>query len=612
MKSLSGVCILALIVVPLCEAQAPPAPPPGYQGLYDTLKGDLTAFNTTLSGLWSGTEYPVLYGGNLANANSNQGPSLLNYGQPTLQIQAMKAVGAQCVVVQVGFPLLYPPFYKFLATQPGFENLTYADFANLYQQIAQEVHAAGLKLVVEANNLLSDDMQAGWGAATAPYYLTLDWPTFQAGRAQHTLNVATVMQPDYLVVMQEPASEATQTGQPSLNTVSGAASLVNTVLTALAPVRANMKVGAGVPNDQNGAQGFVESFGGIDCSASQPCVNPPGLDFIDLHVYPVNQVQYQNFLQNALTIVSTAQLAGKPMAMTECWMWKMRDTEYGTISFDTIRGRDPFSFWAPLDSYFLQTMQNLANYAQMLFMVPEGPDYLFAYQQFNSTTKNWPPSQVLSEETKLAGQAMQTATYTYTAMSYYNSLVNPPNTTPPSTPTLVTATSGSPATASLRWSSSTDSVGVAGYYLWRDGAPLPTTALTLFQDSGLTENTTYAYQVEAFDLGGNISPPLKVNITTQNGSAPNPPRNLTAVADWPVEVTLSWQPPQGNVPINSYLLFRGTDPNQLVQVQTLPDTVTSWKQGNLTPHTTYYYGLEAKAPNDYISPMSNLATVTTP
>jgi len=611
MKRLSGVCtILTLSVAAFC--QAPPQPPPEYQGLYSVLNGDLAAFNTTLGGMWSGATYPVLYGGNLSNANSNQGPSLLNYGQPTLQIQAMKALGAQCVVVQVGFPLLYPPFYDFLATQPGFQNLTYADFANLYQAIAQDVHAAGLKLVVEANNLLSNDAQAGWGVATAPYYLTLDWPTFQAARAQHTLNVATVMQPDYLVVMQEPTSEATQTGQPNLNTVSGAASLVNTVLTALAPVRANLLVGAGVPNDQYGAQGFVESFGGIDCSTSQPCVNPPGLDFIDLHVYPVNQVQYQNFLQNALTIVSTAQLAGKPMSMTECWMWKMRDTEYGTISFDITRGRDPFSFWAPLDTYFLQTMQNLANYAQMLFMVPEGPDYMFAYQQFNSTTKNWPPSQILSEETTLSGQATQTATYTYTAMSYYNSLVTPPNTTPPSTPALLTAVAGSATTASFSWNPSTDNVGVAGYYLSRNGTPLPTTALTTFQDSGLTENTTYTYQVEAFDLGGNVSAPLVINITTQNASAPNPPQNLTATGLMPEEVALSWQPPPGNVPINSYLLFRGTDPNQLVQVQILPAAATSWKQGNLTPHTTYYYGLEAKAPHDYISPMSNIATVTTP
>jgi len=613
MKSLSGVCaLLTLSVVPLCSAGTPPAPPAGYVDLYNTLNGDLSAFNTTLNGMWSGSKYPVLFGGNLANANGNEGPSLLTYGEPALEIQAMKAMGAQAVVVQVGFPILYPAFYTYLAGQSGYQNLTYSQFANLYQAIGQSVHAAGLKLIVEADALLSNDVQAGWGSVVAPYYLTLDWPTFQAARAQHTLNVATLMQPDYLIVMQEPTSESAQTGQSNLNTVSGAVSLVNTVLTTLAPVRGSMKVGAGTCNDQQGYQGFIQSFAGVNCSSSQPCVNPPGPDFIDLHVYPVNSMTNQNFLQNALGIISIAQSAGKPVTMTEAWMWKIRNSEWNILPFDNMRARDPFSFWAPLDTYFLQTMVNLANYAQMLFMVPEGPDYLFAYQNFNSTTKAMSPSQILSQETTLASQANQSATYSYTGMNYYNMLVTTPNTTPPSTPTLISAGSGSPTTASLSWNSSTDNVGVAGYYLWRNSRQLPTTALTMLQDSGLIENTTYTYKVEAFDLGGNISAPLTVSITTQNGSAPNPPRNLLASAPQPEEVSLRWGAPIGNVPINSYLLFRGTDPNNLVQVQTIPATDTTWTQGSLSPGTTYYYGLEAQAPNDFVSPMSNIATVTTP
>jgi len=618
MQSFSALCaVLTLSIVPVCNAgspptpPAPPAPPAGYVGLYNKLNGDLGAFNTTLSTLWSGTTSPVLFGGNLSSANGNEGPNLLTYGNPVLQIQAMKAVGAQAVVVQVGFPALYPPFYDYLATQPGYQNMTYAQFANLYQQIGQSVHAAGLKLVVEADNLLSNDVQAGWGSVVGPYYLTLDWPTFQTARAQHTLNIATLMQPDYLVVMQEPTSEAAQTGQSNLNTVSGAASLVNQVLTTLAPVRGSMKVGAGTCNDQQGYQGFIQSFAGVNCSSSQPCVNPPGVDFIDLHVYPVNNMPNQNFLQNALGIISIAQSAGKPVSMTEAWMWKIRDGEWNTLPFDTMRARDPFSFWAPLDAYFLQTMVNLANYAQMLFMVPEGPYYLFAYQDYNSTTKAMSPTQILNQETTLASQANQTAAYSYTGMNYYNMLVTTPNTTPPTTPTLLSAAAGSATTASLSWSPSTDNVGVAGYYLWRNGTQLPTTAMTTFQDSGLTPNTTYTYEVEAFDLAGNVSATLTATVTTQTDSGPNPPQNLTAAASQPQQVTLTWQAPSGSVPVSAYLLFRGANPNQLVQVQTLPVTDTSFNNANLTPGTTYYYGLEAKY-QGLISPMSNIAMVTTP
>jgi chitinase len=257
-------------------------------------------------------------------------------------------------------------------------------------------------------------------------------------------------------------------------------------------------------------------------------------------------------------------------------------------------------------------MENLANYTQMLFMAPEGPYYLWAYQTYDSTTKDWSPSQILSEEMTLADQANLVAAYTSTGLSYYNSLVIPPNTTPPSTPVILTATSGSPTMASLSWTASTDNVGVAGYYLWRNGAQIASSGLTMFQDSGLTGNTTYTYQVEAFDLGGNLSAPATVSITTLSSSTLNPPTNLVAVAVAPEEITLTWIPPADSLPWNSYLLFRGTSPTTLVQVQTLYATDITFSQGGLTPGTTYYYGLEAKANQGLLSPMSNIAAATTP
>jgi hypothetical protein len=40
--------------------------------------------------------------------------------------------------------------------------------------------------------------------------------------------------------------------------------------------------------------------------------------------------------------------------MTECWLWKVLDTELGNVLTDDVRSeaRNPFSFWAPLDAYF--------------------------------------------------------------------------------------------------------------------------------------------------------------------------------------------------------------------------------------------------------------------
>lgn len=611
----SGACFFAVLTLcapQLCQGGSP-APPAAYQDLYNSLNTDLNNFNTTLNSAWNGSTYPVAFAANLANANaSSGGPKLASNPDYSMQLAALKAMGVKAVVVEVGFPILYPPFYTYLSSVPGFQMANYDQFVAYYQQVAQNVRAAGLGLIVDSEVMLANDAQAAWSPAIGQYYATLDWPTFQQARAQHALTVAQTMQPDYLVVVQQPDSEATQTGQANINTVSGAASMVNQILSALQPVRSSLKVGGGVENSLVGFQGFVQSLAGVQCSVSQPCVNPPGLDYIDLRVYPINNLGgNNNFQQNVLTIAGIAASAGKPMSMTQAWLWKMRDSEYQVVPYDTIRARDPFSFWAPLDTYFIQLMENLANYTQMLFMAPEGPYYFATYLTYDSNTKNLSPGQILSQEITASNQANQVGAYTSTGVSYYNSLVQPPDTVPPSTPTITQASSGSSTTASLSWSTSTDNVGVIAYYVWRNGVLILTSALTQFKDSGLTGNTTYTYQVSAVDLAGNVSAPAVVNITTQNITPPNPPTNVAAVPVSCQEVTVTWTPTTGNVPAASYLLFQGTSPNNLVQIQKLSNTRTSFNIYHLTPGTTYYYGMEAKATNNLISPMSNIAMVTT-
>ena len=83
------------------------------------------------------------------------------------------------------------------------------------------VRAAGLKLIVENDTLLVNDVQAGWNAA--PFYATLDWAQYQQARAQTAVTVAQTMQPDYLVVVEEPDTEAANSGQNQANTPSGSA-----------------------------------------------------------------------------------------------------------------------------------------------------------------------------------------------------------------------------------------------------------------------------------------------------------------------------------------------------------------------------------------------------
>ena len=584
-----------------CKASSPPPVPPSYQALYNQLNSTLVAFNTSLGTV---SPYPVINAAELINAAGDTGPALATEtSSVNLQVLALKAMGVQAVMIQVGFPIMDPNFYNFLQTQTGFQNITYSQLQNFYQGVAANVRAAGMKLIVENNVLLANDVSAGWSPATGNYYATLDWSTFQTYRANCALNIAQIMQPDYLVILESPDNEAYQTGQSNLGTSSGAASFVTQALTTLAPVRNTVKIGAGVETY------LVQSPGYASFVSALLVIPAPGLDFIDMQIYAINNLgPNENFLQNALTIASMAQAAGKPVSITEAWLWKLRNTEWNVINYDVLRARDPFSFWEPLDSLFIQTMQNLANYTQMLFMSPAGGDYYFAYQTYNSTTAGWSPGQILSEETTLETQANQAGAFTPTAMSYYSSLVAPPDSIPPTAPTELTANSGSSTTASMSWTTSTDNVGVASYHITRNGTPLPNTTLTEFTDSGLSNYTTYNYQIQAFDLGNNASPPLNITITTQNSVAPLAPV-LSGTAVSTQEVTLTWTPAVCPAPISSYLIFQGNTSSTLKQVQTAKGNVLTANIFHLTPGATYYFGVEATSAG-LKSPMSQVIAIT--
>src|SRR5205823_5028556 len=128
-------------------------------------------------------------------ANSNAGPQLLSPGPGlSIQLNALKAMGAQAIMLQIGFPMLYEPFL----TSQG---QTYSAWVAYYQNVAKMVRDAGMKLVVENDTLLVNDVQAGWGAAA--FYATLNWDQYQQARAQTALTVAQVLQPDYMVVVEE-------------------------------------------------------------------------------------------------------------------------------------------------------------------------------------------------------------------------------------------------------------------------------------------------------------------------------------------------------------------------------------------------------------------------
>jgi glucosylceramidase len=89
------------------------------------------------------------------------------------------------------------------------------------------------------------------------------------------------------------------------------------------------------------------------------------------------------------------------------------------------------------------------------------------------------------------------------------------DTTPPSTPTGLSANGTTATSTNLSWTASTDNTGVTGYLVSRNGTQIATTTTTSYTDTGLSASTSYTYTVRARDAAGNqSSPSAAVTVTT--------------------------------------------------------------------------------------------------
>jgi fibronectin type 3 domain-containing protein len=92
-----------------------------------------------------------------------------------------------------------------------------------------------------------------------------------------------------------------------------------------------------------------------------------------------------------------------------------------------------------------------------------------------------------------------------------------PDTEAPSAPSEVTATAVSSSLVRVAWSASTDNVGVTGYDVLRDGAPIGSVAAgaLAYDDATVAAATNYRYEIVARDLAGNPSlPSAAATVTT--------------------------------------------------------------------------------------------------
>src|SRR5213082_916737 len=185
----------------------------------------------------------------------------------------------------------------------------------------------------------------------------------------------------------------------------------------------------------------------------------------------------------------------------------------------------------------------------------------------------------------------------------------PPDTTPPTVPTGLTASAVSSSQINLSWTASSDNVGVSGYRVYRNGTQIATTGTTSCANTGLSPSTTYSYTVAAFDAAGNLSaqssPASATTPAAPDTTPPSVPTGLRASAVSSSQINLSWAASSDNVGVSGYRVFR--DGTQIATT-----SATSFPNTGLSPSTTYSYTVAAFDAAGNLSAQSSPASATTP
>ena len=471
---------ILLVAAATVSAQTVPVPAT-YQYTYNTLTAQIASFDSAVRANWNGSPSPVIYAPQLETASAAKFTQLLGtsyYTNAVLpELEQLQALGAQGVNVHISFPILYQPFYSSNPSQ-------YQQFVSFYQQLATDVHARGMKLIV--SNVVENATPGDDVASFYVYYASLSWNNYMTGRAQNALNTALLIQPDSMSVITQPDAEASYTGQTNAGAVSGSTQLLQTILSALQGGGVTtLPIGAGTDTWLSNYLQFIQSFA------------TTSVQFIDIHIFPINN----SFLMNAITAADAAHAAGKQVAISEAWEYKENNNELGTMNLNQLCARDPFSFWAPVDTAFLSALADFANYENLALFSPFWSHYFSAYLDYNTYSSD--PKITIDSETA-SQSARLIGAFTSTGLSWMNRILPAADTTTPGVPGASTAEIY-PNGATLDWSATTDNVGVAAYNLYRNGQLITTTSLLTYFDQNLTPGETYSYTLHAFDASGNVS-----------------------------------------------------------------------------------------------------------
>jgi hypothetical protein len=359
---------------PRAELAGPASPVPAeYADLYSTLAARLKAADASVTSRWNGQKSDVIFSAELLAANGNIGEPLLRpetWQAILVNLDALQALGVRGVRVATKYPILVTTFPRS------------GEYLEFYKRLSEELKKRNLKWLAQMTDVFREPEFSTLNIG--PYYAGLTLERYKQEKRQMAETIIREIHPDYLTLVNEPATDQHNTGLPM--TVQNFTEVVRYALNGLD--RAGVQVGAGT--------GTWDPLAYMQSLAQNTAV-----DYLDMHIYPISR---DYLVDRVLSIGDIARRANKKLVIGESWLNKVRDQELrgqAIAAAPAIFGRDVFSFWAPLDTAFVDTIVKLSHYQKIEFTSFFWSRYFFGNLEYSDATRRLP----FGELSRMANQA---------------------------------------------------------------------------------------------------------------------------------------------------------------------------------------------------------------
>jgi len=318
---------------------------------------------------WGQRNSRTAFGVELLAANSRRGEALLNahvLNTSALVLDRLKALGVSCVSLSLQYPVL---------TRADPRSPEYRAF---YRNLAAEIRHRGLAIVAEMGSASREPEFSQIGADLRG----ITRERFNNGLREMAEAIIADIRPDYLTLLSEPDTQTRNTGLAFSPTEF--AETIRQVARGLHPP--GTRIGAGA-----GTWTTLEYFKALAAL--------PELDYLDLHIYPI---QHGFAAERVIGAADIASSHGKAIAIGAAWLYKAWGREFDRISPVEAFSREVYSFWQPLDGHFIERVVNLARRIDAEFCSFFGMKYLYGYLDYSADTRRLEPRELMRRSDQLA------------------------------------------------------------------------------------------------------------------------------------------------------------------------------------------------------------------